>query len=122
MTYAKASKNMLKSLEELVPLGPENPWKQVEDELKSSLMGDPENLKVIAQMADGVIVSMVIAQAALDIENKGNGKSQDEIAKESSMVMMDVVSTVLLRAFALGVHCQKSVSEVELLESLVGAE
>lgn len=86
------------------------------------MMNDPESLKVIARMADGVIVSMVIAQAMLDAENKGSNKSQDEIAKESSMAMMDVVSTVLLRAFALGVHCQKSVSEVELLESLVGAE
>lgn len=122
MIYAKASKNILKSLEELVPLGPANPWRQVEDELKASLIGDVENLKVIAQMADGVIVSMVIAQAAMDAENKGSSKSQEKIAEESSMAMMDVVSTVLLRAFALGVHCQKSVSEVELLESLVGTE
>jgi hypothetical protein len=122
MTYAKASKNIYKSIEETIDKSSLEPWKDIDTELKTALLDDASNMKVIAMLSDGVIFSMVLAQQVLDSRNAGAGKTEEEIAKESNLVMLDIVSTALLRAFALGVRCQKSVSEVDLLESLVGIE
>lgn len=119
MMYAKAANRFAKSVEEAVKVNGTQPWKDIDDEIKKALQGNDENVKAVAEMCEGFLFSLTFGGEMADQLARQQGLKEDQIGKFVSVAMMDVVSTSLLRAFALGVHCQRSVSEVDLLESLV---
>lgn len=122
MIYAKAAKRFAKTVREVVHDKVEQPWKDIDNELKETLKASEEDMKTVAEMCDGFLFSLTFGGEMADQLARQQGLEEDQIGKFVAVAMMDVVSTALLRAFALGVHAQKAVSEVELLESLAEAE
>ena len=114
MIYSKAAAHFSKALEEMVDVNAEKPWEEIETELKKAIMGDKTALEQVALMSDGILFSLSVATAMAK-----SASEQEEQERIARMGMLDVISTSMLRAFAMGVHCQKAVAEVETLETLV---
>lgn len=114
MNYSKAAAHIGKALEEMIDIDSMRPWDQIEKELKTAIMKDETAVKHIALMSDGILASLAIGTMALN-----SIKDREEQDKQMHMAMLDIISTSMLRAFAMGVHCQRAVAEVETLETLV---
>lgn len=114
MIYSKAAAHISKALAEMIDMDSMTPWQQIEKELKTTIMKDDTAVKHIAMMSDGILASLAIGTMALN-----SIKDREEQDKQMHMTMLDIISTSMLRAFAMGVHCQRAVAEVETLETLV---
>lgn len=114
MIYSKAAAHISKALAEMIDMDSMTPWQQIEKELKTTIMKDDTAVKHIAMMSDGILASLAIGTMALN-----SIKDREEQDKQAHMVMLDIISTSMLRAFAMGVHCQRVAAEVETLETLV---
>lgn len=114
MNYSKAAAHISKALAEMIDMDSMTPWQQIEKELKTTIMKDDTAVKHIAMMSDGILASLAIGTMALN-----SIKDREEQDKQAHMVMLDIISTSMLRAFAMGVHCQRVAAEVETLETLV---
>lgn len=115
MNYSKAAAHISKALEEMIDIDSMRPWDQIEKELKTAIKKDDTAVKHIAMMSDGILASLAIGGTmALN-----SIKDREEQDKQMHMVMLDIISTSMLRAFAMGVHCQRVAAEVETLETLV---
>ena len=115
MAYGKAAAHFTKALNEMIDPNSTTPWANIDEEIKGKLLEDQDAIKHAAAMADGLLVSMSIGMMAID---QMNINDEVEREKRTSMMMLDIVSTAMLRAFAIGVHCQRVAAEVELLNSL----
>lgn len=114
MSYSKAAAHISKALAEMIDIDSMKPWEKIESELKRAIMKDETAVKHIALMSDGILASLAIGTSMLE-----SIKDSEEQDKQAHMVMLDIISTSMLRAFAMGVHCQRAVAEVETLETLV---
>lgn len=113
MIYSKAATHFSKALDEMLEVNAEKPWEAIELELKKTLLADQSAMDQVIMMSDGALASLAITSAMA--ESIKDRKEQDVLAKTW---MLEVVSAIILRAFAMGVHCQKAVAEVETLETL----
>jgi len=113
MIYSKAATHFSKALDEMLEVNAEKPWEAIELELKKTLLADQSAMDQVIMMSDGALASLAIASAMAE-STKGR-EDQETLAKAW---MLEVVSAMILRAFAMGVHCQKSAAEVETLETL----
>ena len=114
MIYSKAAAHISKALEEMIDIDSMRPWDQIEKELKTAIKKDDTAVKHIMMMSDGILASLAIGGTmALN-----SIKDREEQDKQMHMAMLDIISTSMLRAFAMGVHCQRAVAEVETLETL----
>lgn len=113
MSYSKAATHIGKALAEMIDMDSMTPWQQIEKELKATIMKDDTATNLIMMMSDGILASLSVG--ALMLESVKDREEQD---KQAHMVMLEIISTSMLRAFAMGVHCQRVAAEVETLETL----
>ena len=113
MIYSKAATHFSKALDEMLEVNAQKPWEAIELELKQTLLGDQSAMDQVIMMSDGILASLAITSAMAE-----SVKDREEKETLAKAWMLEVVSASILRAFAMGVHCQKAVAEVETLETL----
>lgn len=113
--YAKAAEYWNNSLEEILDNDRKDPWKNIEEELQCYFLKDKEALDSLLLMSERLMVSMVHEINKIEDTTKGQLRGENYIHK----VVIAVVSTALLRAFAVGAMSQRTYDEIGKLEALL---
>ena len=114
-TYAKAAEYWSNSLEEILGNDLPEPWKNIEEALQLYFMRDKEALSSLHSMTEGVILSLTTEISRISKITKDTSKCDDAIR----VLMLAIVSTALLRAFAVGARSQRTYDEIGKLEALL---
>jgi hypothetical protein len=120
MNYTAAAKHFSKAVEDMVggdSLTSEDvmkSWRRIDSEIQRVFMSDLTAMDNLALMTDGFIMGLqdVTKQAS----SLPDGADQD---RQIRLLYFELITTAIIRAFAIGAHCQKAADEVELLNSLV---
>lgn len=125
MKYSQAAKHFPKAIEAMLGFDPDgneevtrqgvmDKWGSIELEIQRELKSNPESMSQLALMSEGFMISLS------ETVDKVSSLPRDEhYETTASLLYLDLITTAIIRAFAIGVHCQRAVSEVELLDSLV---
>ena len=116
--YAKAADYWFRSLKEIIDPELTEPWAELEQVLQERFIANRDALQSIHNMADGLIVSQAL-EANQIMQSVPN---PDEQNNAINVAMIAMTSTVLLRAFALGVKAQRTADEIGKLEVLFGGD
>lgn len=123
MKYAQAAKYFPKAIEAMLELDSKEKvtrekalgkWNKIDLEIQREFMSNPEAMTQIALMADGFMMSLTET-----VEKINSLPQDDDTYKSASILYLKLITSAIVRSFAIGVHCQREVSEVELLNSLV---
>ena len=119
MNYTAAAKHFSKAVKDMVGedgLTDESvskSWKRIDTEIQSVLMSDLTAMTHIALMTDGFIMGLKeVDRKAIEIPE---GPDKERL---TTLLYFELITTAIIRAFAIGAHCQKAADEVELLNSL----
>ena len=113
--YTKAAEYWNLSLEEILDNDLPDPWKTIEESLQLYFMKDKEAMDGLHSMTEGLIQSVKIEISRICNTIKDPSKCDNAIRAS----MLAIVSTALLRAFAVGAMSQRTYDEIGKLEALL---
>jgi len=114
-TYAKAAEYWSNSLEEILGNDLPEPWKNIEEALQLYFMRDKEAMDSLHSMTEGLILSVKVEIGRICNTTKDASRCDEAIR----VSMLSIVSTALLRAFAVGAISQRTYDEIGKLEALL---